>query len=113
MLEDIKPIPLSAGGQWDGAPSPMSATGDAKTALRRENERLLLRIAELERGLDAFATSSLHDSDVRQSEQAAREATGEYLRITKWIPDTLWSIDLSGRFTYVSPGVERAHGWRS
>ncbi|MGP8243158.1 MAG: response regulator [Bryobacteraceae bacterium] len=89
----------------------MSVTGDAETALRRENERLLLRIAELERRLGALATSSLQDSDVRQSEQAAREATGKYLRIANCIPDTLWSIDLSGRFTYVSPGVERTFGW--
>jgi PAS domain S-box-containing protein len=89
----------------------MSVTGDAETALRRENERLLLRIAELEGRLGAFATSSLHDSDVRQSEQAAREATGKYLKIANCIPDTLWSIDLSGRFTYVSHGVERTFGW--
>jgi len=49
--------------------------------------------------------------DVRQSEQATREANERHLTIAKCIPDTFWSIDLSGRFTYVSPGVERAFGW--
>ena len=49
--------------------------------------------------------------DLRQSEQAAREANERLLTIAKCIPDTLWSTDLSGRFTYVSPRVERAFGW--
>ena len=47
---------------------------------------------------------------VRTAEQALREANDRYLTIAKCIPDTIWSMDLSGRFTYVSPGVERLHG---
>jgi len=76
----------------------MSTISDAEAALRRENETLLVRIAELER-------------HVRQSEQATREANERCLGIAKCIPDTLWSIDLSGRFTDVSPGVKRTFGW--
>ena len=82
MLEDTEPFRLV----------------DTETALRKQNEQLLVRIAELER-------------HARQTEQALLETETKCLRMTQWIPDTLWSIDLSGRFTYVSPGVERAHGW--
>src|SRR5208283_5151915 len=82
MLEDTEPFRLV----------------DTETALRKQNEQLLVRIAELER-------------HARQPEQALLETETKCLRMTQWIPDTLWSIDLSGRFTYVSPGVERAHGW--
>ena len=49
--------------------------------------------------------------EIRQAEQRLREATQHYLTVAKCIPDTIWSIDLSFRFTYVSPSIERTHGW--
>ena len=64
---------------------------------------------------DVLQISVLMDSvwksvGVRTAEQALREANDRYLTIAKCIPDTIWSMDLSGRFTYVSPGIERLHG---
>jgi hypothetical protein len=47
----------------------------------------------------------------KRAEEALREATEHLLNIVKCIPDTIWSIDLSGRFTYISPSVARTHGW--
>jgi PAS domain S-box-containing protein len=49
--------------------------------------------------------------EIQQTEQRLREATRHYLAVAKCIPDTIWSVDLSNRFTYVSPGMERSHGW--
>jgi PAS domain S-box-containing protein len=65
---------------------------------------------------DRFQLTRLMDDvwksvGVRRAEQALKESNDRYLTITKCIPDKIWSIDLSGRFTYISPRVEHLHGW--
>jgi len=67
MREDIKPILFGA---------EMSTIGDAEPGLRRKNERLLVRIAELERRLGAFATSSLVAGDACQPSHPEAESGG-------------------------------------
>jgi two-component system, cell cycle sensor histidine kinase and response regulator CckA len=47
----------------------------------------------------------------RRVEQALRESTHQYETVNKCCPDTIWAMDLSGRYTYVNPSVERTHGY--
>ncbi len=49
--------------------------------------------------------------ELQLSQQKLRESSQHYLMVAKCIPDAIWSMDLSGRYTYVSPAVERTHGW--
>jgi PAS domain S-box-containing protein len=50
-------------------------------------------------------------TDRKQAEQALRQSEERYRTITKCIPDLVWVMDLSGRFTYANAAVERTHGW--
>ena len=45
----------------------------------------------------------------KQAEAALRESTRQLLTVAKCVPDVIWSMDLSGRFTYISPSVARTH----
>jgi PAS domain S-box-containing protein len=47
----------------------------------------------------------------KHAEEALREANQHFLSVASCVPDVIWSMDLSGRFTYVSPSVERTYGW--
>ena len=47
----------------------------------------------------------------KRAEEALRQSQQQYLTLAKCIPDVIWSMDLDGHFTYVSPSVERTHGW--
>jgi PAS domain S-box-containing protein len=50
-------------------------------------------------------------SDRVKAELALRESEEKYRLITRCVPDLIWAMDLSYRFTYVSPSVERTHGY--
>ena len=50
-------------------------------------------------------------TELRRSEETLRETSQQLLKIANCVPDTIWTIDLSGRFTYFSSNVERTHGW--
>jgi PAS domain S-box-containing protein len=47
----------------------------------------------------------------KQAAQALQESEERYRQITKCVPDLIWTMDLSGRFTYVNSAVERIKGW--
>ncbi len=47
----------------------------------------------------------------KRAEIAFRESEERYRRIARCVPDLVWTMDLSGRFTYSNSAVERMHGW--
>lgn len=47
----------------------------------------------------------------QQRDDALRSSEKRYHKITQCIPDLIWTMDLSGRFTYANSAVERTHGW--
>ncbi len=47
----------------------------------------------------------------KQAEEALRESEERYRQIARCVPDLIWTMDLSGRFTYANSVVERTHGW--
>lgn len=51
------------------------------------------------------------EEDLRVSETKLQETTRHFLAVAKCVPDVIWSMDLEGRFTYVSPAVERMYGY--
>jgi len=60
----------------------------------------------------AFVLAATIDvTELRRYEETLRETSQQLLKIANCVPDTIWTIDLSGRFTYVSSNVERTHGW--
>jgi PAS domain S-box-containing protein len=55
----------------------------------------------------------LKQSEVKykQADEELRNSEERYRKITKCSPDLIWTMDLSGQFTYVNEAVERTHGW--
>lgn len=47
----------------------------------------------------------------KRAQEAMREKEEQYRKITKCIPDLIWTMDFSGQFTYANEAVERTHGW--
>jgi PAS domain S-box-containing protein len=61
--------------------------------------------------VQAVVATTRDVTERKQAEQALRESTQHYLTVAQCIPDAIFSMDLSGRLTYVSPNVERMFGW--
>lgn len=69
-------------------------------AIARELKEL--RVRKSKKQADAqkkAALEKLHHSEER------------YRKIARCSPDMIWTMDLSGQFTYVNEAVERTHGW--
>ena len=47
----------------------------------------------------------------KRAEMTLRASEERHRQIAQCIPDLIWAMDLSGRFTYASSAVERVHGW--
>ncbi|MCE5212853.1 MAG: PAS domain S-box protein [Deltaproteobacteria bacterium] len=66
-------------------------------------------------GLCPAIARELAEAEIRNKQKRAREAMREkeeqYRKITKCIPDLIWTMDFSGQFTYANEAVERTHGW--
>jgi len=61
--------------------------------------------------VQAIVVTSRDVTQRKRAEEALQRSLQEYFTLAKCIPDTIWTMDLSGRFTYLSPNVERSHGW--
>ena len=48
---------------------------------------------------------------IKEAEAALRLKEQHYRMVTENVGDEIWTIDLQGRFTYVSPSVERLRGF--
>ncbi|MEA5113675.1 MAG: PAS domain S-box protein [Geobacteraceae bacterium] len=89
----------------------------------RENFLLYARLqqahGELELKVQERTTELLHakeEAEILASERgrilASLQASREEQRlVAQNISDVLWTMDLTKRFTYVNPAVERIHGW--
>ena len=62
-------------------------------------------------GRSCVVIATIDITERRRAQQALQESTRQFLAVAKCIPDMIWSTDLSGRFTYVSPAAERLYGW--
>ncbi len=51
------------------------------------------------------------EEELRLAEAKLQETTRHFLAVAKCVPDVIWSMDLDGRFTYVSSAVERTYGY--
>ncbi len=50
-------------------------------------------------------------TDRRQAEQALRENRALYRDLVENIDEVIFSVDLAGRFTYISPVIKRLYGY--
>lgn len=48
----------------------------------------------------------------KRTTNALQQSEERYRKITRCVPDLIWTMDLSGRFTYVNSAIERTHGWK-
>ena len=54
----------------------------------------------------------IHDiTEIKRAEEALHDSQEQLHQIVKCVPDLIWKMDLSGRFTYVNSAVEQIHGW--
>ncbi len=60
-----------------------------------------------------IADSVWHIVRQRRADQALRESEQRHRRLADNATDVIWTMDLQGRFTYVSPSVEKLRGYRS
>ena len=66
------------------------------------------------RGRSAGRLVLLHETtDRRRMEQTLRESEERYRRVVDSIDQVIFSLDREGRFTYVSPAVQRISGWKA
>lgn len=63
-------------------------------------------VLDLRAGIDQLSATNL---ELRRAEEALRQKTRSFLTVANCVPDLIWSMDLSGHFTYLSPAVERTH----
>ena len=69
-------------------------------------------IATYDRDGVRYADGLMSDINARrQAEDALRASEAEYRRLISNLPDVTWSSTVDGRFTYISPNVERFVGY--
>ena len=79
----------------------MNDNNKTKQQLIRELAAMRQQVAQIE-ALEARR---------RQRDDVLRENESRYGKIAKYTPDLIWTMDLSGRITYVNNAVKRIHGW--
>ncbi len=47
----------------------------------------------------------------KRAEESLRATTEQLVAITACVPEVIWATDLTGKFTFASPAVERMCGW--
>lgn len=73
---------------------------------------LLMSVASVEFAREAAYLFSFHDITRRkQMEAALRDSEARFRAVAENAYDVIWTMDANGRFTYVSPSVERLRGY--
>ncbi|MDE2585249.1 MAG: ABC transporter substrate-binding protein, partial [Betaproteobacteria bacterium] len=73
---------------------------------------LLMSVASVEFAREAAYLVSFHDITRRKHMEAAlRESEARFRAVAENAYDVIWTMDANGRFTYVSPSVERLRGY--
>jgi len=120
------PPEVSAPVQYDGTPSPEKATlyiaearAQGSVVFEWRHQRPNGEIWDAEVHLMSFQSGrrqllqfTLQDITERKRAAQALQASEErYRQIARCVPDLIWTMDLSGRFTYANSAAERTHGW--
>ncbi len=120
------PLDVSAPTQYDGTPSSEKARAYIDQAIAEgsvvfewRHQRANGEIWDAEVHLMSFQSGprrllqfTLQDITARKrAARALQESEERYRRIARCVPDVIWTMDLSGRYTYVNSAVERTRGW--
>jgi PAS domain S-box-containing protein len=120
------PQEVSAPTQYDGTPSAekarlyiAEAQAQGSVVFEWRHQRANGEIWDAEVHLMSFQSGqrqllqfTLQDiSERKRAAQALQASEERYRQIARCVPDLIWTIDLSGRFTYANSAVERTHGW--
>ena len=121
------PQEVSAPVQYDGTPSAekarlyiAEAQAQGSVVFEWRHQRANGGIWDAEVHLMSFQSGqhrllqfTLQDITERKGAAQALQASEErYRQIARCVPDLIWTIDLSGRFTYANSAAERTHGWK-
>lgn len=73
---------------------------------------VLMSVASVEfAGVPAHLVSFHDITQRKQMESALRQSEGRFRAVAENAYDVIWTMDANGRFTYVSPSVERLRGY--
>ena len=69
------------------------------------------RLDRLPRAIERAVREARERAARRAAEKALRASEEKYRQISRCVPDLIWMMDLTGRYTYANSAVTRTYGW--
>jgi PAS domain S-box-containing protein len=105
LQKEIMPV-LIRDGHWHGELE--LHTADGRCVPTDENYFVIRD----EHGQPRYLADILTDiTERKRAQKALQESEERYRKITKCVPDLIWTTDLSDKITYINSAVERNYGW--